>query len=297
MLKREGLIDAWHDRRIPVGDEVDHNIDEKLEAADVILLLVSSDFLASPYCYDREVKRAMERHQSESARVIPVILRPCDWRNAPFGKLVAAPKDGKPVTKWPDRDEAFLDVVQRIRAALSAGHSEKPIQSQTTVSAGRITPVRGPRSSNLRLKKTFTDVEKDQFLEDAFEYMARFFENSLGELQERNAGVEGRFRLIDGTTFSAKLYRNGEQVGRCAIGFGSHRGVGAGIVYSRDESTITNSFSEQLTLEQDEQSLFLQPSMRGMRMYGLAAQNASDHLTFEGAAEYYWSILIEPLQQ
>jgi hypothetical protein len=70
MLKREGLIDAWHDRRIPVGDELAGTIDEWLERADVILLLVSADFLASPYCYDIEVRRAMERHQLRLARVI-----------------------------------------------------------------------------------------------------------------------------------------------------------------------------------------------------------------------------------
>lgn len=297
MLKREGLISAWHDRRIRAGGEIDNSIDVKLEEAEVVLLLVSPDFLASQYCYDREVKRAMERHENRSARVIPVILRPCDWKNAPFGKLLAAPKDGKPVTMWPDRDEAFLDVVKAVRAALPVARSDRPEPTPSVITAGTITRTRGPRSSNLRLKKTFTDAVKDQFLEDAFEYMARFFESSLNELRERNPGIEGRFRRIDGTTFSAKVYRNGEQVGHCAIGYGSHRGIGPGIVYSSDERTITNSFSEQLILEEDDQSLFLNPSMRSMRAYGLGAQNVDEHLSFEGAAEYYWSILIEPLQR
>jgi tetratricopeptide (TPR) repeat protein len=117
MLKREGVISAWHDRRISAGQEWDGEIDEHLTSAAIILLLVSSDFLASNYCYDNEVKRAMERHEAHEARVIPVILRPCDWHSAPFGKVQALPKDAKPVTRWADRDEAFLDIARGIRFA------------------------------------------------------------------------------------------------------------------------------------------------------------------------------------
>jgi tetratricopeptide (TPR) repeat protein len=117
ILKRQGVITAWHDRKIGGGNEWSHEIDEHLNSADIILLLVSSDFLASDYCYDIEVKRAMERHNEGDARVIPVVLRPVDWKGAPFDKLQSLPKDAKPVTAWPSRDEAFLNVVHGIRAA------------------------------------------------------------------------------------------------------------------------------------------------------------------------------------
>jgi hypothetical protein len=83
------------------------------------LLLVSSAFLASDYCYDVEVKRAMERHEAGEARVIPVIFRPVDWEDAPFGKLQALPKDAKPISKWDDQDEAFLEVEKGIKQALA----------------------------------------------------------------------------------------------------------------------------------------------------------------------------------
>ena len=126
MLKRQGLIEAWHDRRIKAGDDVDVSIAAELERAEVILLLVSPDFLASKYCYDVEMSRAMERQQAGDARVIPVILRHCDWHDAPFGKLVAAPKDGKPIKSWPDTDAAFLDVVSMIRHALPAPRPAGP---------------------------------------------------------------------------------------------------------------------------------------------------------------------------
>ena len=118
ILKRKQLITGWHDRRIGAGREWEGEIDKHLNTAQLILLLVSSDFLASDYCWDVEVKRAMERHEAGEARVIPVILRPVDWKSALFGKLQALPTDAKPVTIWSDRDEAFFDVAQGIRAAV-----------------------------------------------------------------------------------------------------------------------------------------------------------------------------------
>jgi len=118
LLKRQGVIDEWHDRRIGAGQEWAGAIDEHLNGADVILLLVSADFLASDYCYDLEMTRALERHDARDACVIPVILRSVDWRGAPFAKLQALPRDGKPVTSWLDRDEAFTDVARGIRRAV-----------------------------------------------------------------------------------------------------------------------------------------------------------------------------------
>ncbi|MBC1236271.1 toll/interleukin-1 receptor domain-containing protein [Nostoc sp. 2RC] len=115
ILKRQKIIEAWHDREISAGTEWANAIDENLEIADIILLLVSANFLASNYCYDIEMKRAMERHETREARVVPIILKPTDWNDAPFGKLEALPKNAKPVTTWQDQDEAFFNVVKGIR--------------------------------------------------------------------------------------------------------------------------------------------------------------------------------------
>ena len=99
------------------GHEWAGAIDEHLNSAAVILLLVSADFLASDYCYDVEMKRALEWHDAGDGRVVPVILRPVDWRGAPFAKLQALPKDGKPVTSWPNQGRG----VHRRRARHLAG--------------------------------------------------------------------------------------------------------------------------------------------------------------------------------
>jgi hypothetical protein len=119
LLKHQGLIAGWHDRKIGGGIEWKGQIDQHLNSSRIILLLVSADFLASGYCYDVEMKRALERHEAGEARVIPIILKPCDWHEAPFAKLQAFPKDARPVTKWPNRDEAFTDVARGIRAAVA----------------------------------------------------------------------------------------------------------------------------------------------------------------------------------
>ena len=119
LLKRQKLINGWYDREISEGKELEGEIAEHLNSAPIILLLVSTAFMASDYCYDKEMQRAMERHEAKEARVIPIILRPCDWHSAPFGKLKALPKDGKPVISWSNRDEAFLDIAQALRRVVA----------------------------------------------------------------------------------------------------------------------------------------------------------------------------------
>ncbi|XXY54588.1 AAA family ATPase [Sorangium sp. So ce269] len=120
LLKREGLLQSWHDRRVGAGDAWAGEIDKNLNEAEVILLLVSADFLASDYCFDNEMTRALARHDAGQACVIPVILRKTDWHSAPFAKLQALPKDARPITLWQDRDEAWTDVALGIRRAVES---------------------------------------------------------------------------------------------------------------------------------------------------------------------------------
>lgn len=117
LLQRQGLISTWHDRQIEVGEEWKQKIDDNLERANIILLLVSANFIASDYCYAIEMKRALERHEKGEARVIPVIIRDVNWGQAPFAKLQALPKDGKAVTKWANKDTAWRNVSEGIEKA------------------------------------------------------------------------------------------------------------------------------------------------------------------------------------
>ncbi len=118
LLKQQSQITEWYDRKISAGKEWADEIDSHLNTAQIILLLVSPDYLASDYCYGIEMKRAIERHKLREARVIPIILRPTYWQGAPFGKLQPLPTDGKPATRWRNLDEAFLDIERGIRKAI-----------------------------------------------------------------------------------------------------------------------------------------------------------------------------------
>lgn len=118
ILKYKGIIDCWYDRKIVAGEEWNDDILDHLRHAKIILLLVSSDFISSKYIWENEVKIAMERHEKGEAKVIPVILRPVYWKEAPFGKLQALPKDAKPVITWDFRDAAFTNITEGIVQAL-----------------------------------------------------------------------------------------------------------------------------------------------------------------------------------
>jgi hypothetical protein len=118
-LRTQGLVHLWHDRLIQPGADWAREIDENLEHADVILLLVSADFIASRYCMGIELKRALERSSSAAARVIPILVRTCDLEGAPFAKLQWLPTGSKPVKTWRDRDAAWTDVAKGVRKVVS----------------------------------------------------------------------------------------------------------------------------------------------------------------------------------
>jgi tetratricopeptide (TPR) repeat protein len=132
-LQHQGVITAWHDRKITAGTEWAGAIDAHLQSAQIILMLVSADFIASDYCYDVEMQRAMARHEAKEARVIPVILRPVVWQDAPFGKLQALPNGGNPITTWSNQDTAFVNVVHGILTVVQelTGRSiDSPVTSE-----------------------------------------------------------------------------------------------------------------------------------------------------------------------
>jgi hypothetical protein len=146
LLQRQGIITTWYDRNISAGREVTKEIEERLNAAGIILLLVSASFTASDYIHDIELKRAMERHETGETRVIRIILRPCEWKDTPFRTLKALPEDGRPVTKWTNRDEAFLEqgataLDALTRAYREAGSTlERILSSLAFIVAGQLPP-------------------------------------------------------------------------------------------------------------------------------------------------------------
>lgn len=109
------MISVWYDRLIPAGTDWQQQIDTELDDAQLIFLLVTKNFLNSEYCYHREMTTALQRHESGEARVIPILVVPCDWQSAPFARLQCVPADDKPVVEWGVPDRAWATVVSAIR--------------------------------------------------------------------------------------------------------------------------------------------------------------------------------------
>lgn len=299
-LKRMGKISTWHDRRIVPGEEFEGQIDHYFAKADIILLLISSDFINSDYCYQIEMTNALQRHERGEAAVIPVILRPCAWHQLPFGKLLAATVDGKPIVQFPSYDEGFVQVVDAVSRALDklgATAAQTPPIRQTgrarpvdaTFSIGRSS---GPRSSNLAIPRSFTDLDRDRALREGFDYLTRFFENSLEELKQRNPGLDTDFHRRDADAFACTIYQHGRQVCRCGIWRAGSRSGSGEIYYSANDIT-PNSYNESMSITDNGQLIGFRPLMGG---FGMGVQR-DQLLTNEGMAEHFWEMFISPLKQ
>ena len=115
IMERRGVIRPWHDRCLTHGQKWDGEINTQLETADLVLLLVSKDFINSDYIWSHELDVAIKRHERGEASVVPVMLRAVDITDAPFAALQGLPTDLRPVTSWPNLDEAWTDVAKGIR--------------------------------------------------------------------------------------------------------------------------------------------------------------------------------------
>lgn len=120
LLKRQKLVDIWYDRMIQAGSNWAGEIDDRINTADVIALFVSADFIASDYCFEKELGRALERAQKHEAELVPIIVRACDWEDAPFACFQAVPKGARPVMSWENRDEAWTDVAKQLKVTIRA---------------------------------------------------------------------------------------------------------------------------------------------------------------------------------
>ena len=296
-LRREGLISVWHDRMLKPGDHLDQIIQRELASSDLIILLVSAAFLNSEYCYEEEMQRAFARQRMGEAKVVAVILRPCQWQNVPVGDgltlstFLVVPKDSKPVTKWNDADEAFDNAAGAIRT-LILGESARPVRAADRVShpltienkeaAGRPTQ-RTVRRSFLPIRPT--DRDKDLYLKDAFEAAASLFQRNLEGLEADDPRVETDFDRVDSQSFISTVYADGRKLGSCRVYTGAQH-FGASICLSFD-ATSRNGMNEWLSLETAEAGVGFKAG--GMAEYGLKPPSLLDQ---SAAAEYLWDLFV-----
>ncbi len=174
-LKYSGEITIWQDQEIPPGADWEEQIDTHLNEADMILLLISSSFMASNYCWNKEVQTALKRHKAGTVRVIPIILKPVHWQNTPLGQLQSLPTGAKAITQWNDHDAAFEDVVRGIQGVVREDVQKKEKISMLT------------NEIETNFRPTLTIVVRD--IED--------IERTIGEQENRKKGLEAELLTIN----------------------------------------------------------------------------------------------------
>ena len=284
VLRREGRINEWFDREILAGGEIDAEVAERLESSGLFLLVVSPDFLASDYCVEREMQRALERHRSGDARVVPIIIEPCDWASTPLRNLKALPRDGRPVSDWTNENNAYLDVVQELRRVLEAEGA--PQTTGQKEARGQLETTR-PRGHRYRVKRDFDGIDRSEFREAAFGVIRDYFEHAIAEI-DAIADLRGRFVSLSATSFSCTVVNRARTHGTAYITVhGRSENMGFGdISYSFAENARPNTANGMFTIEADEYDLYL----RSMLGFGLGNQ---ERLTPEAAAKQLWKEFLQ----
>lgn len=279
-LKREGRIEAWYDRDILAGDDLDAEIKEQLEKCELFLLIVSPDFLASDYCVETEMSRALERHEAREARVVPIIIEPCDWTNSRLRTLKAVPIDGKPVSEWTNQNTAYLNVIQELRRILDQKPPAPSPEAQVDVEdAEREAP---SAERWYRVKRDFDDIDRAEYREKAFSTIRSYFKNAIAELDAVD-GLRGRFTDYSDTSFGCVIVNSGLGHGTAHLTVHGGRGKHSfgDVYYSFSEDAADNAANGWLNIEADEYELHLKGSM--------GFSHDDRRMNPDSAAEALWS--------
>ncbi len=251
-LRFEGLIDAWFDREILAGGNIDAEITKELESCDLFLMLVSPDFLASDYCVNREMKRALERHRDGAVHVVAIIIEPCDWFSLPIHELKVLPRDGKPISEWMNQNSAYLDVVQELRRIIET--------RRDTVSGTEHTPFSGgtmdtqPAAPSYRIQKDFDEIDRSEFRETAFATIRDYFQQQI-DLINTIDDLRGRFVSHGPSSFGCTIVNRARLRNQSTAHITIHCGNGrmglGDISYSFSENADSNIANGIFYIESD----------------------------------------------
>jgi hypothetical protein len=277
-LQREGSIAGWYDRDIRAGTRFDDEIERELAQADIFVACVSPDYIASNYCYERELTTALEREQRGELAIVPVVLEPSDWLSTPLAKFKALPEDGKPVAEFTNPNVAFLQVVNELRRAVA----QNPIETKAAAAAA---PGAAPAPrSRYRVRREFDALAKRDFAEAAFQEIYKFFEASVAELSAL-PDLEGRLSAISEDHFSCTILNRGISRGYETLHVRRGGSWGAiDILYG--DTNSRNTSNGGFGVEADEYQLFLTATLFSHRSGG------KERLTPKEAAQMLWDDLI-----
>lgn len=283
MLRREGLIEEWFDRKILAGGEIDDEVESNLRDSDIFLPLISPDFLASDYCYEREMKEALRRNEEGSIRVVPIVLEPCDWKSSPLGKLKALPKDGKPISLWTNENTAYLDVSTELRRILAltpqSGDSDERSISATNTKSGNA------GSKRYRIRREFDSIDRDEFREKAFAIIRDYFRRSIDELNEIGDPIRARFEPMGDHAFTCTIINKASrtQEAHITVHADSSSTFGGDITYSFSRRAPNNTANGFIRVTSNEYELYLK-----LDNFSIMRTRSDEPKFPEEAAEALW---------
>lgn len=174
-IKREGILESWTDNEIKVGENLSEIISDELSSSDLFIALISQDYIASNYCFEKEFQTALEMLSNKQIVIVPIICEPCDWTNTPFKNLLAVPKDGKPISEWANENTAYVSITGSIRKLLKGveinPELEQQLQMQNVV------------KKNFKVQKDFDTIQKLEFIEKSFKETVAFLKTYITELR------------------------------------------------------------------------------------------------------------------
>lgn len=293
VLERDGLLTSFYDRDILAGDQLDEKIFTELSSSELFLAIVSPDFVASEYCYDKEFKKAQELHDSDQIRIVPVIVEECEWRQSPIGNFLAVPKDGKAIAIWDNENVAFLDAVTQIRKVAeefaATKQSSAPESHMSVVSAKPEDD--SPLKTKYRVKRDFDKVDRYKFREQSFQEIQQFFERSIAEIKLVE-GVDARFRKLDNFGFSCTVINEtfGRGVAHLTVRMGSDGGGGMGdIFWAQQENSPDNTSNGWASISNSEYEQFFEVHAFSFGSFGADREQVSS----TELAKLLWDDLLE----
>jgi hypothetical protein len=278
-LERDDTVAGWFDREITAGGRLDEEIKQQLESSDIFLACASPDYIASNYCYDKELEFALQREQAGELFIVPVILEHCEWLETPLSKFKAVPEDGKPIADYTNPNVALLNVATEIRRLCR--QKKAPIEVKSSLTTQELPTVES--ASRYRVKREFDKLHKRDFVEQAFAEIYAFFEASAQELQAI-PDVEARLTKTGEDRFSCTVINRG-----IARGFETlhvRRGGSWGaidILYGEKDRSGTSNGG--FSVVEDDYQLYLSPSM-------FSYSRGKDHLSAREAAQMLWDDLL-----
>ncbi|MBP0613941.1 toll/interleukin-1 receptor domain-containing protein [Chryseobacterium sp. cx-311] len=283
-MRREGLISEWTDEEIHAGSNLDDVISTALSSSELFLALLTPDYIASNYCYNKEFKEAQKMQDEGKLIIVPVIIEPCEWQQTPFGNLKALPKDGKAVSDWTNPNNAFLNVIDELRRLTTFSKSSIGIENISPAAVEKLV-------RNYKVKKNFSEVDNYNFKERSYEQIKNYFQSSISEL-DAVENLQARF-INDGKGFFTALISNR------ANNLNSFLTIQIGNDGLRHFGDLSYSFSEQVTtnsiqmnkvykIENDEYEQFWTKNSQG---FGFSNQ-ANTRLTALQVAEGIWDDFI-----